>query len=691
MTGAPSIQSSSVQSGTFHTPFLTLLRKEWRQQRWLVLALPCLGPFAVALCWPFSPDVAVIVAAGFPWLWCPALLGASTFAADVEEGTGRFLMQMPVSETVVFRAKLLFVLTASLLPASVWCALCFVPALSEPVGSVVRSLNHAIPRVGADVPLSGAMVTSLLLTGLWAGIAAGMQTGVLGTAVLCLILGIPAAAWLFGCVVLLNVMLPGVWPVFVLVTWALLLSLAGGRMSFRLRARTSGARLMTATLIVLAYLLATGAPVAGVYARFLLMGPSGHTGAEASAKERWAYACPAGRSAPSHVAVLCSLPWGTGERVAFVDADTGGWQWFSLWRQTRFAPIDYGGWSRDLLWSPDGQKCLLMSTQRVLWPLYAPHPAKALDGGPRWRLGVVEPAHGMSFVEVLDGGQRLWPACGWFDNETVFVCDDTGVTFVKTTTGERHCCRLDAREHRFVRAGFVTDSAVLVWCSDHSAADRHADPTLTLYRCVPGAAGAEEVVLRGVVPLPSQPPVAVSADGRWVAAKADLSPAHPDAGSILVGDLRTGVVRPLDMPAGARQLDAWCVHGSPAFLRSSQLVVLLARGVIGLYDPVTGVWRTVPVREYAERADCRRPGLAPTLSISPDESCVAVLWPSKRLAVGVELDSGRTWPIWTGELHAQCLRWHGNDVLLLDTEQEQWMAQWLVDREGGGVRPLLRE
>jgi len=679
-----------------------LLWKEWRQQRWtlagmtaLALALFVMGEFIPR--WSFDLSFAAFV---FAVLGVPLVLSAQSFAAEDEDATAVFLMELPFRPLQVFSAKLLVIVLAS------WAAtgLLLLLELLRPgyPESAVRSLPwvpaaaaHAWRDLAASVTWVGiwllaptaAVVTSLL---------ASLGLRPLTTALL-------GAAWLCLCIAcgVLSVLLLAVAQARGLVWFSAAVTVPASAV---LLAAWLSARRHPRKLVQ--FLRGVGG-CAAVPALFILPGALPHAYTNLLkpptyyVRSDWWHRSPGWvnsvsvprTSRPAALALEIALECESDSSrdaslLALLDLSTGRTAWSGVWP----APVDraqrtLGGY-RAVVWSPDGSRVTWEGgiypglTEDLAWPTYREETLPGLvreAAATRAELRVYDVRRrrtlrvpGDLATDVMEQCNSSWYNATWLVAPWLKDPGGLGLVFVNTDDGSAHVCPVPLPGHGDVanhRAGMVVlpDRAVFVavW-RGVTCEGALAWPDLVITRSTPSAASATILQVRDLPPGSTELR-AVSPDAQWALLAPDLWNREGPPPNLALVDLGTGATRPLVLPPGVLEHMArpWGGPLTAVFATGGTRVLVDLQSIYAVYDLGGDTWQMhvppVPADTAAQGwGTCVSPNGERVLQVfSPDRGSAGPQ------AVILDLVDG-TWTTVPLAFHSakRDVRWCGNEHVL---------------------------
>ena len=659
-----------------HSPLLALLWKEWRQQRAVFAALSLVSVVVLVLGWTRSMFHASGGAVLIGCLGMPVLLGANTFAGEHDARTSEFLQLLPSRPLVVFAVKFLVALllciptplilvgVARLLPESPQMFL-----LDQPVVALTMPFFFAV-----------GILSSAALVGVTCRNVVGTVFGAIG-------LTAAGTAWLFlatanFAVVDYQMSFPAAgrdWLELFCLELGLTVALAA---SFAVSAHPPQAlsrrvkRLVTACAACAAVMVV---PAVFFFARYVfVLTPADYATSYSGLIE--GYPSPSGEQ----LTAVCSR--GGRPRVAFVDAHTGDWSWFSRFHCSN--SLTAQGLQSD--WSPNGRRYLLARERMPILPLPQFRRVGAFPGQPGVEVWLVDMHTGQSRSLTPPIPTSAW-SLTWTDDTTVFSYVGSGM-FWDVETGASHECRtpdavapgaLQGRRRSWSNWRPVDDNSVFAAATlDDPATKQRA---LHILRFHPNLPVADDIPIDHT--WEGEPSLRdVSRDGRCCLVSEYGT--RPEWRRYWLVRLPGRSVSEIPPPDGMN----WGGDGgarSAQFPRDGRRIVCTVPRGVACYDVETGGWTVWPLTCLpVTRGIGKQP--SQTCSISPDGShALVTLTPSKLavplIAVVVDLDTGANRTVWQSDETYAPPMWLGNDRIVAVTRY----AIWVLNREGTGKRRLL--
>jgi len=675
------------------SPTRALLWKEWRQQRWVFLALGIIPPLAFLSLLVISHFVAS-VAALFFFCAIPVVLGASAFCAEDDDQTSRFLNTVPVSWATGFWVKAFVVLALN-------CAAALGLAL---IMLAVTSTTDASQRLGMDDGIRALMfiVPFVFIASHTAAIVSVLARRTISCVLATVTVLALACAWI-AIVVAHLIGEPSrprdlVAPLICLILMTLL-PIAGSRWlwCWAKRLRPLRARIARVLLIVLVFILITSGLQVIRYVHVTFFASLGQftRGNSPTRRAQIATCLPDGKS----IVIQCySTLWNNGGRCAVVDVETGEWRWLSRLSANYVYPLRRGNFqSPDYLMLLEGNDWLWPVVPRNLMAWCRPKPETYT---PPFKIVNLESHHKQPLSALCpDLDQRASAyglfCVGWLTREVATLWDGDSAFFANVEDGTVAECMFvpEGKGDTLEDSRWQTDRgffADIVYSGNTDDIQR-----LRLARFVPELSVAEIVDLK--LEANRLYVSNISSNGRWCVVIAGAKQQWTMAESMAyLCSIETGEAFLLWAPETAEeqgpisarvQVCGFVLDGNTLLLRDAARYVL--------FDAETHAQRSIPFPSQDVVLERNwRVQISPTGKYALD---MLTMRPGVREQAGqdmwvprdcvVNLETGQATILDHSKPFADYSHWVGDDKLIYRTNS----GFWVINRDGTGTHPLLKE
>ena len=659
------------------SPFRALVWKEWRQQRQVYLIFVCLAYLLRILSrvLPTSPtygllDWHTVMLGGGTLVGVMAVLvlSANAFAGERDDETDQFLDMIPYARSKVFWVKLgfvLFLIVAAFVPIGFW------------ILAHASSLKLS-PYFIDYIPISAIVAVLLIVPPL----IASFGVSVIATILISIPVATACAAWAKDSHRILEAFLPlrsgtssllsgAILPPLIIAT-LLLAALRSWSRIERTRRRAAWTSAAAGGLMV----ACVAVPVIPVWLYVTCIAPLSFfmNSTSGIANGYVSSTSPDGK----HVLVFAhSSVWGKTTRTALVEADFGGMQWLTRFR-------DSEAYFR--VWSPSANQFVVIESRTWLRPL-----AQVSWDEPVTYFIVDANSGATRRLDELCPGMPKWPPqvmslVGWYGEQVIAFSVGRDILFADIERHQVKDCKMpygwDARN---IYLPVMTRRGVFALPVEGALR------TLRVLHYAPNLSEAESITLHGLSGALSW--IEASEDGQWLL----LRPSQPErwrSQTCYLAKAVDGAEAELLVSGDAAEAGKGLIAASwrvSQFLPGGHDILLYrneAQGLhlvdseeqmgceLGLFNADTRKLRRIPLPKTWS--------LISRIQLSPkgNYALVSLGQGANYAVVNLESTTAISFP-WAN------MWWLGEDRLLADSRESKGAHFIVVNRDGTGARPLL--